>query len=88
MVREGLSEYPYLLILMKLWPGGWKNQSERMNMKVDEDYGKPVVMVNVQAQKVWHFQAMNFGRTWVVLFQVLPLVLVGQGCGRRKRHKI
>ena len=32
-----LSEYPYLLMLMKLSPRDWKNQLERMNMKVDED---------------------------------------------------
>ena len=46
LVIEGLSEYPYLLILMKLWPGYWKNHLERINMKVDEDNGKYVVMVN------------------------------------------
>ena len=34
------------------------------------------------------FQAMNFERTLVVLFQLLPLVFGGRGCGRRKRHKI
>ena len=46
MVREGLCEYPYSLILMKLRPRGWKNELKRMNMKVDEDNGKAVGMVD------------------------------------------
>ena len=33
------------------------------------------------------FQAMIFVITLVVLFHLLPLVLGGQGCGRRERHK-
>ena len=32
-----------------------------------------------------NFPAMNFGRTLVVSFQLLPLVLGGQGCRIRKR---
>ena len=32
------------------------------------------------------FQAMNFGRTLVVLFQLPPLVLAGRGCGKSKRQ--
>ena len=46
VVREGLCEYPYSLILMKLQPRGWKNELKRMNMKVDEDNGKAVGMVD------------------------------------------
>ena len=34
VVREGLSEYTYLLIFMKLWLGYWNNKLERMNMEV------------------------------------------------------
>ena len=34
VVREGLSEYKYLLILINIWPGEWKNQLEMMNIKV------------------------------------------------------
>ena len=26
--------------LMKLWPGYWYNQSQRINMRVDEDNGR------------------------------------------------
>ena len=34
------------------------------------------------------FQAINFGGTLVVSFQIVPFVLGGQVCGRRKRRKI
>ena len=34
--REGLIEYPYLLVLMEIWPGYWKNQVKRTSMKMDE----------------------------------------------------
>ena len=54
-VRSVLSDYPYLLILMKLWPRYLKNQSERMNMKVDEDNRKSVVIVNGRDWKVQWF---------------------------------
>ena len=52
---EGLSEYPYLLILMDLWPGDWNNQLKRINIKVDEDDGKSVGMVNGRYRKFWRF---------------------------------
>ena len=32
-------------------------------------------------------QAVNSGRTFVVSFQRLHLVLEGRGCGKRKREK-
>ena len=44
--REGLSEYPYLLILMEIWHRDWKNHLKRTYMKVDEDNGKTVGLVN------------------------------------------
>ena len=53
VVIEVLSEYPYLLILMKIWIGGWNNQSKRMNMKVDEDNGKYLGVMNGLYRKVW-----------------------------------
>ena len=40
VVREGSSEFPYLLMLIKLWPGYWTSQLKRTNWKVDEDNGK------------------------------------------------
>ena len=39
-------------------------------------------------EKFGGFQAINFGRTLVVSFQLTPLVMGGQGCGRRERRKI
>ena len=53
--REGLSEYPYLLILMDLWPGDWKKRSKRKNMKVGEGSGKNLGMVNGRYRKVRRF---------------------------------
>ena len=44
-VREVLSEYPYLLTLIKLWIGYWENKLERINMSMDEDNEKSVGMV-------------------------------------------
>ena len=32
-----MKELPYLLIIMKLWPGDWEEQLDRMKKKVDED---------------------------------------------------
>ena len=46
IVREESSDYPYLLMLMKLWPRNWNNQLKRMNMKVDEDNDKSLEMAN------------------------------------------
>ena len=46
MVREVLIEYPYLLILMNLWPEAWKNKLEMMNMKIDKENEKDVLIVN------------------------------------------
>ena len=40
---------------MKLSPGDWKNQFDKINMKVDEENGKAVVMVNGRSWKSWQF---------------------------------
>ena len=47
-------------MLMKLWPGYWKNRLEIINIKVDEENGKSVIMVNGQAQKVLWFLINDF----------------------------
>ena len=60
MVRELLSEYPYLSMLMKIWSGDCKNKLERMNTKVDKYTGKDVIMVNRQACKVRRFSSNEF----------------------------
>ena len=48
VVREGSSEFPYLLMFIDLWTGDLMNQLKRMNMKLDEDNGKSSNKVNVQ----------------------------------------
>ena len=60
MVRGLLSEYPHLLMLMKLWTGDLNNQLERINVKVDKDNGKSVGMVNGWDRKVWRFSRNEF----------------------------
>ena len=57
VVRDGSSEYTYLLMLMKLWPKDWKNQLVRININLDDDNGKYTGMVNVRAHKVWRFSS-------------------------------
>ena len=37
--REGSSEFPYLLMLIKLWLGDWKTQLNRTNQNMDEYNG-------------------------------------------------
>ena len=61
MVKELLIKYPYLLILLNLSPGDWKNQFESVNMKVDEENGKSVGMVNVRSWKIGGFSDPTFG---------------------------
>ena len=55
--REGSSEFPYLLMLIKLWPGDWKNQLNSMNQKADEDNGKAMGKGNGRYQKVCWFSS-------------------------------
>ena len=52
-----LSEYPYLLMLMKIWNGGWYNQLEINNMSVDEYNGRSMGMVKVRIRKVRRFSS-------------------------------
>ena len=53
VVIDGLSCYPYLIMLIKIWTRNWESHLERMNIKVNEDNGTFVVMVNGQSQKLW-----------------------------------
>ena len=75
VIREVLSDYTYLLMLKKLWSGDWKNNLNRKDHKVDEDNWKAIRIRNGRYRKVCHFSDMNFGRTLVFSFQILPLVL-------------
>ena len=61
-VREESSDYPYLLMLIKLWPGNRKTQLKRKNQKVDEDNGEALGKGNVRYQKVCRFSSNEFWR--------------------------
>ena len=58
--REGLSEYNYLLILLRLWPGDWKNHLEVMNIIMYEDNDKDTGMVNGRYRKFQRFLSNTF----------------------------
>ena len=55
--REGSSEFLYLLILIKLWPGNWKTQLKSINKKVDEENGKAFGKGNGRYRKVCLFSS-------------------------------
>ena len=52
VVREVLSEYHYLLILMKIRTRDWDNKLEKMNIGVDKKNDKTVGIVKGQSRKV------------------------------------
>ena len=60
VVREGSSEFPCLLMLIKLWPGDCMNHIKRINQKMYEDNGKSLNKVNVRYQKVHRFPSNGF----------------------------
>ena len=60
VVREESSEFPYLLMLIKIWPGDCTSQLNRINRKVDEDNGKALNKCNVRYRKVRHFSSNEF----------------------------
>ena len=77
--REGSSELPYLLMLIKLWPGYWKTQLKRMNHKVDEENGKSLVKANGRYQKVCHFSSNEF---WKMIGCLVSVPTFGLGGSR------
>ena len=60
LIRDRLSEYSYLLLLMNIWPRDWKNKLKRTNMKVDKENGKAAGMVNGRYQKFRWFSSNKF----------------------------
>ena len=56
-VREGFSEFPYLIMLIKLLNGYWMTQLKRMNQKLDEDNGNALNKVNVRYRKLRWFSS-------------------------------
>ena len=59
-LKEGSSEFPYLLILIKLWTGDWIKQLKMMNKKVDDGNGKALNKGNVRYRKVRRFSGNEF----------------------------
>ena len=55
VVRKGYSDFPYIPMLIKLFPGDWIIQLKTMNPKVGEDNGKASNKGNVRYQKVCWF---------------------------------
>ena len=59
-VIEGSSEFPYLLILIKLWPVDFITRLNRINQKVDEENGKVLNKGNVRYRKVCQFPSNDY----------------------------
>ena len=78
---------PYLKMLIKLWPGYWIDQLERMIKRLMKKMGNIGLKLMFGIGNFVASQAVNSGRTLVVSFQRLHLVLEGRVCGRRKRNK-
>ena len=55
--REGSIQFPYWLMLIKIWPGYWKTQLKRMNQRVDEYNGEAIGIGNGRYQKVCRFSS-------------------------------
>ena len=60
VVRERSSEFPYLLILIKLWPGNRKTQLKKIYHRVEEETWKVLGKVNVRYRKVCRLSRNEF----------------------------
>ena len=58
-----MKESPYLLMLMKLWPGDWEDHPNRMNNKVDEENGIEGTQENGRFRKLWWFSRNKFWKS-------------------------
>ena len=71
--REGcigydVKELPHLLILMKLWPGYWEQQLDRMKKKVDENNGREGTQENGRFQNLRQISRNEFwNNIWCLL---------------------
>ena len=52
-----MSEYLYVLILMKLWSGDFENNLERVTIKVDEYNRRAAGTAKGRIQKVQYFSS-------------------------------
>ena len=60
VVREGSSDFPYLLMLIKILPSNWETHLNKMNHNMDEENGKALVKGNVRYRKVCRFSRNEF----------------------------
>ena len=74
-----MGKYPFLLILIKLCTGYFKNKLKGMNMKVDEDNGKTAVMVNGRYQNCCRFSSNEF---WKNIGCIVSAPIFGLGKSR------
>ena len=74
---EGYSEFPYLLMPIKLWPEYLNTKLNMINMKVDEDNGKAIVIGNGRYQKVCRFSSNGFWNNIVCLISAPTFGLGG-----------
>ena len=74
--RKRLIDYSYLIMLTKIWDWDWNYQLKIMNLKVDEENGKALGMVNRQYQKVWQFSSNEFWKNIGCLVSAPIFVLI------------
>ena len=79
-VRGYVKEFPYLLMIIKLWPGGWEEQLDHMNTKVDKYNGRGGINIMDNFGSFGGFQGMDSVRTLGFLFKHQPLALWGTDC--------
>ena len=60
VIIERSSEYTYLLMLIKLWPGDCISKLKMMNQKADEDNTKALNKGNVRYRKFCRFSSNEF----------------------------
>ena len=84
LVREGSSGFPYLLILIQIWPGNWKTQLKRMTQKFDEDNGKSLGKGNLRYRKACCFSRNEF---WKYIRCLVSAPIFGIGCQGFVRKK-
>ena len=58
--RERSSEFTYLLMLIKIWPGYQKDKLKRTNQKLDEDNRKALKKRNGRYRKFCRFNSNEF----------------------------
>ena len=59
-VGDNVKYFPYLLMLMKFWPGDWEEQIYWMNKKVNEDNGRGGTQDNRRCWKPRWFSRNKF----------------------------